>query len=188
MKISFTVRFILVVSVCFLLVIIDPKGMNATSSDKLIKVNANASCHDMMTWQEVSAANVLGNRFDVCRDTFSYLNACGMHPLQSSAGIGNKGSFQAETAMMQALLDSFPRYTEAVLERFEKDKAVILFESLNEEMVVPKQDIPYEADVNTWFNVWTDKQGNASLSINYNQTEQAQKHAEKLINQLRFME
>lgn len=80
-----------------------------------------------------------------------------------------------------------PQYETAILERFEeKDKAIILFEELEQEFIIPKQMLPNQADINTWFDVWMDPGQNIIiLSINKNKTKQDHERAKCLHNRLR---
>lgn len=77
------------------------------------------------------------------------------------------------------------RYEAAILERFEDhERAVFLFEELQEEVIIPIQILPTNAQVNTWFDVWIDLDGQIIFSLNKIKTKEKRDQARKIKKQL----
>lgn len=79
-------------------------------------------------------------------------------------------------------------YKKGVIDRFEKDDAVILLEADHEEMIVAREQLPKEAEEGTWIIISKDSyQMYPSFIIDIKKTEEMKAKAEGIQEQLRKM-
>lgn len=72
-----------------------------------------------------------------------------------------------------------------VLDRFtDNDLAVILIESINKELVVPKKELPQGSKVNTWFTLKEQQGSYTIVSIDEQKTTSAADKSKNLADQL----
>lgn len=73
----------------------------------------------------------------------------------------------------------------AVLDRFEGDFAVLLIEHWQEEVVIPKQEMPVGSEENMWFRLEKKQDKYKVIAIDEETSQEKQKIARKLNNRLR---
>ncbi|MBU5468332.1 DUF3006 domain-containing protein [Virgibacillus sp. MSJ-26] len=77
------------------------------------------------------------------------------------------------------------RIESAFFDRFvDREQAVLLFEDLNEEIVIPGYALPDKAKPGTWVSIWIDKNGCTRIGVNEEKTSKEQQQTRKLIEQL----
>lgn len=72
-----------------------------------------------------------------------------------------------------------------ILDRFEKDIAVILIEEKKEEFTVPKSQLPEESKIDTYFFIEKTADGYQITGIDMEKTDQETKKASSLMDQLK---
>ncbi|MBP1971121.1 hypothetical protein J2Z83_003260 [Virgibacillus natechei] len=78
-----------------------------------------------------------------------------------------------------------PMKTRGMIDRFEGNKAVILIEDLNEELIVPRQDLPIGSKVNTWFLMKIEDGNFKIISIDWKLTKEQDERIKALMEKLR---
>jgi len=77
------------------------------------------------------------------------------------------------------------RIESAFFDRFvDGEQAVLLFEDLNEEIVIPDFVLPDKAKPGTWISIWIDKNDCTRIVVNEEKTSKEQQQTRKLIEQL----
>ncbi|MUV38927.1 hypothetical protein JNUCC1_02799 [Lentibacillus sp. JNUCC-1] len=71
-----------------------------------------------------------------------------------------------------------------VLDRFEENQAVILLEDQKEEIIVERDALPENSQINTWFNI-EKTGGQYKLSIDHDTTEKELETSQDLLAKLR---
>ena len=72
-----------------------------------------------------------------------------------------------------------------VVDRMENDQAIILINSINKELVVPMNSLPFNAQVNDWLHIEFIDHTYKIVSIDHQLTEKRKRKSTYLINQLR---
>lgn len=72
-----------------------------------------------------------------------------------------------------------------VLDRIENDKAIMLLETINQIVIVPKDSLPVGSQENMWFNIERVGQTYKVIAINDEITKEYQKKSTHLMNKLR---
>lgn len=72
-----------------------------------------------------------------------------------------------------------------VLDRIEGDQAIILLETIETTVILPKKSLPVGSEINMWFNIELIDKSYQVISIDYRSTEEQERKATQLMNQLR---
>lgn len=72
-----------------------------------------------------------------------------------------------------------------VLDRIEDDRAIILLETINQMIVIPRESLPVGSQENMWFNIDRVGQTYKVIAINDEVTREYQKESTHLMNKLR---
>jgi len=73
----------------------------------------------------------------------------------------------------------------AVLDRFEGDQAVLLMEHWNEEIVVPRKNLPEDSEKNMWFLMKKKNEEYQVVSVDYETSKIETEKARKLMDSLK---
>lgn len=72
-----------------------------------------------------------------------------------------------------------------VLDRMENDQAIILLETIDQTLEVPKSSLPVGSQINMWFNIELIDQTYKIVSIDHQLTKSREQKSTDLINKLR---
>lgn len=81
-------------------------------------------------------------------------------------------------------LPSCQHHLRGVLDRFEKNVAVILFEDIDQELIIPRDQLPNGSVENTWFSIKYHTNGYKIISIDKEKTKKEKKKSLKLLKKL----